>query len=330
MAKRKRRRRLKNLQIEEVSWVDKPANNIPFAFVKSEGGYPLAKAGAKLNVEFETKGTAETTVCKINGREIKGLQSLSLFCGLGMAGEPVDSGAGAPETPIALGCDYSVKGGDKGGFKQVQTFTLAKSGEIEMVEEEDADSPVAEEDAEALADLGVDAGDADGELAKALAEPVRTVALYKADLPGALAEALTNIVEIAVGTEPAESIEKAEDEVSDEDNKDGKDQEAPKPAEEKPAAQSTDGSIAASLAQIAASLTAVVTSQNAMDARLREIEASKEQAAAEPEPKEQEKEPETEPESREEDEEMVEVDEDALAREALAEVMAERQAAAVS
>jgi len=310
-----RKRRLKNMVIDEVSWVDKPANLRPFLFHKSDDTVQFVKAGTKLDVAFSTKGTPESTSITVNGKTVESPIHFSMYYGANDNAPIYPDGS----TAINLGCEYTVKSGEKNGFSTVQHFSLAKAGSFEITEEEA--TPVTEEDAAILAEIGVDAFAADGTLAKALAEPAKIVQLYKADMPSELSEALTSIIQIAMGTEPVESIEKEETPVP---------EQTPK-VEPIPAASQTQpdamATLAASIAQIATSMSSLVSTQKDMADRIKATEdAIKERAAIEPKPK-------TEPvvpNPVEDGDEEIEVDESAMAAAAMAEALAEASSATIS
>jgi len=207
MAKR-RIRRLRNIQVDEVSLVDKPANSLPFLFCKRvDDPEDVQKQFKSAKVEFETKGTPDDTVVKINGKEIENAKALSMWY------EPIG------DSNIALGITYSVDGGeDKAGFKSLQTFRLTKNAEIvDTVDDEDV-LLASDEDMKQIEEL---LGEGAPELieecvAKAIVPHLETLGMYRDDMPPDLEEAMLSIVKAAVNTELV-GVEDKEQDVTEEE-----------------------------------------------------------------------------------------------------------------
>lgn len=133
MAKRKRRR-LTDLQIEEVSFVPVPANKMPFTVIKSGGEADIDKAFRGLSVQFDTDGTYGGTKVVVNGREVKELTNFSLMAYPKPQMDKPISEADASRVPkddaeMGLACNYTQasKAEANGGFQASYTYWLAKA-----------------------------------------------------------------------------------------------------------------------------------------------------------------------------------------------------------
>ncbi|KKN89752.1 hypothetical protein LCGC14_0235980 [marine sediment metagenome] len=117
--RRKRRRRLRDLVIDEVSFVDRPANLTPFLFYKNADGMPveLDKADFELTIDFQSKGTPETTMLKVNGKKVTDPQSFHVSYW------PIGT------EHVSVVCEYVTenKGTSNGGFKNSTVHRLAKN-----------------------------------------------------------------------------------------------------------------------------------------------------------------------------------------------------------
>ena len=111
--------KLKNISVDEVSIVDEPATGRPFMFWKSAGDTPesaFEKKFKSLKVEFNSDGTTEGSLLKINGKDIGELRGLTLS-------------AGPMGDTMSLYCSYTQgsEGDPKGGFEPSHTYTLSKA-----------------------------------------------------------------------------------------------------------------------------------------------------------------------------------------------------------
>ena len=135
----KRRGRLSNIIVKEVSLVDEPANLRRFMFVKSldgEGGSEsenVEKAFKSLDLSLKTDGTSGGTSVTINGKRLKELKGL------------VVSMAELGQDDVTVYAQYTIanKGESPGGFESTRTYTLRKSlvDDIEHVKEYADDLP---------------------------------------------------------------------------------------------------------------------------------------------------------------------------------------------
>jgi len=135
MAKRKRRR-IRDIFVDEISFVDRPANRKPFLFWKraegiedvgGAGDVSLDKKALNLEVGFSTEGTPDSTQIVVNGTKLDHPESFALYY------NPIG------DETISLVCDYSVraKGETKGGFTSTRHYRLTKNIQIEDEDNED-------------------------------------------------------------------------------------------------------------------------------------------------------------------------------------------------
>lgn len=178
MAKRK----LKNIMVKEVSFVDKPANRRPFLFWKrdeaSDDPVTVEKKFTKLTVEFLTDGTSDGTKVVVNGTEITQLTSFGLQ-GSKMGDE------------FGLYCSYTqnAKGEANGGFRPTYTYTLTKAMD------DDGDAIVAPTEAEVPAEA------TKTDVAKSLDGDLAVVKDYLSDMPPALRASVERITGAVGGPE---------------------------------------------------------------------------------------------------------------------------------
>lgn len=196
----KRRRVLTKIKVGEVSLVDSPANLTPFLFWKRDesGDEPASafeKAFKKLDLRFESDGSADGSTLTINGKTIK------LLKGFTLSASPIGDEMG-------IYCSYvqDAKGTTSSGFKPSYTYTLTKSESGEPAQK--ANSSKAD-----AADLAILAGLCDGldpnieaDLAKALAAPVSEIAQYTDSFPASLKDAVGEIVKLATETVEATDL----------------------------------------------------------------------------------------------------------------------------
>jgi len=112
-------KKLKDIKLHEISYVDKPANRKQFVFFKRQGeGLDLLAKKTKIKLEIESDGTGKGTTVTINGDKLEELRSFDFsFWGTD------------PKQPVS--CSYSKVVEGKDGFKRTETFYLSK-GEITM------------------------------------------------------------------------------------------------------------------------------------------------------------------------------------------------------
>lgn len=114
MAKRKPKN-LKDIKVNEVSFVDSPANKLPFLFFKNKSSNQINELGKqkKIKVGIESDGTAKGTTVTLNGKKLNELRSFDFsFYG----NSPNDN----------VHCSYSEVVESENGFKRAETFFLSK------------------------------------------------------------------------------------------------------------------------------------------------------------------------------------------------------------
>ncbi len=117
----KKAHKLSNITIKEVSLVDKAANKKRFLFFKRDGESEALEAIEKKNVEITitSDGTVSNTKLKINGSEVENLSSFDCFFNTLNA-----------DKEAKIHCSYTIVVEDKAGFKNTETFHLAKGDKI--------------------------------------------------------------------------------------------------------------------------------------------------------------------------------------------------------
>lgn len=116
-------RKLRDITLKELSFVDKPANMLPFLFFKREGSQSvelLQKAKKKIKIEIESDGSVKGTTITVNGDKLGELKSFD-FCFWGN------------EPKSTVSCSYSKVVESEGGFKRTESYYLTK-GEIMLDE----------------------------------------------------------------------------------------------------------------------------------------------------------------------------------------------------
>ena len=238
MATTKRKRRLTKLKVDEVSFVDCPANFTPFLFTKND----IEKAFKGLDLKFSTDGTSDNTTVHINGKQISNVRGL--FLSYAPIGED-----------ISLHVEYTIAsaGTSAGGFKSVKTFRLTKNEKDEgTVAEEVVSIDADPEDIEVLKSyLGEDIGEVDGTIASELVTQLNIVELYKSDLPPDLVEAINSVALLATEMEVLPAAE---------ETKMKKDETAETSTETKETGEATKEETTAQTVDIAAIAAAVTTS----------------------------------------------------------------------
>ncbi len=204
-----KRHRLRRLRIQEVSWVDKPANLQPFLFVKNVDGKKIEKAGP-VKVAFELNKQNEVSLT-VNKKAVPDLVGLSLmFSKEEMAGSD----------PFVF-LSYTVAKGepDKNGFQAQTTYRLIK-GEAKEIDEVKIAIPATEEElakVRALADVD---DNADGTIVRELGSHAEVIAKYVEDLPVDLRKAISETVRLACQTQEVDEIEDREVETQKNDEQD--------------------------------------------------------------------------------------------------------------
>ena len=134
----KTRRRLTELNIDEVSLVDKAANKRTFMIIKRDAeGEERVLLKANTSITIVSDGTAKGTNLTINGSSVSRIHEL----GFGMYdAEPDNDEGGNP--PVMLRYVTSNKQANPAGFKSTKTFIFAKADINEMEKAEWTDAQI--------------------------------------------------------------------------------------------------------------------------------------------------------------------------------------------
>ena len=115
-------RSMKDITLQEISYVDKPANKRGFLLFKRDGkssGDSFLKAKKKIKIEIESDGTKKGTTITVNGDKITGMKSFNFS----VWSESTDD--------AAVSCSYSKLVESEGGFQRTESYYLAK-GDVPM------------------------------------------------------------------------------------------------------------------------------------------------------------------------------------------------------
>jgi len=197
----KKARELTDLDIQEVSLVDKAANNKKFLFFKAAGedkpaGSKSKKLKKKINMVIDTDGTIGGTKISVNKEELKNLRDFSMY----YYGDGDDSRA------VSISYSKFVEGDD--GFSRSETFYLSK-GDSKMKVNKDIEKALQDYfgeditiDFEKVAEVG--------EITKALG----TINEYRGDFPDDLRGAVRLIAKQAVQFVPGTVAEEGNEHVA--------------------------------------------------------------------------------------------------------------------
>lgn len=128
---------LKNIDVGELSFVDKGANKKKYAFLKRDKDVPegiVKIIKADLSVSIKSNGTAEGTTIRVNGKAIEGLKDFSFNLYKSEAEGVV--GEFGVESAISgnVSCSYTLAGKEKNGFMVSNRYYLMKN-DMEVKEE---------------------------------------------------------------------------------------------------------------------------------------------------------------------------------------------------
>ncbi len=188
-------RELKDIELKEVSLVDKAANKKKFLFFKQEGKQAAPKKlKKKINIVIDSDGTIGGTKIVINKDEIKNMRDFNF------------SFWSSDDISKNVSCSYSRVVETEDGFSRSETFYLSK-GDSKMNKDiekqlKDYFSENEEVDFEKASD--------DDSIAKAL----ETVNEYKGDFPDDLKKAV-GLIAMQSGLYMPQKIEKKEDKKTD-------------------------------------------------------------------------------------------------------------------
>ncbi len=112
-------RELKDIELHEVSLVDKPANKKKFLFFKQEGKPAKPKKlKKKINIVIDSDGTIGGTKIAVNKDELKNLRNFDF------------SFWGNEDMSRAVSCSYSKFVETDDGFSRSETFYLSKGDQV--------------------------------------------------------------------------------------------------------------------------------------------------------------------------------------------------------
>ena len=229
MAKRKKRNKLTDADVDEVSFVTKPAfsrEGVPqtFLFFKSEDG-TFEKKHA--DIQLKSDGTVQGTEITINGKSISPLEfNFSMFA-------PTDITDDTPTLPVFARYTVASKG-ESGGFSSTKTFILSEtrktektdSGEVEYEQPDVEDLETIQKYVGAEEEIAMSKT-----VASKFSASLNVLGEYYAEFPADVRQAIESISKIAVAGQIDEedviTIEKSDKEteektVSEEGKKDEK------------------------------------------------------------------------------------------------------------
>jgi len=185
-------RKLKNISLQEISMVDKPASKKQFLFFKQEGKpAPAKKLKKKINIVIDSDGTVGGTKIQANGDTLGKLRDFSFSF---YRGDEIGS-------PVS--CSYSTLVETDDGFSRAETFYLSKG---DLIMDEEIKKQLDEyfgEDAE------VDFEKAEENTA--VVEALVTVNEYREELPDDLKKAVGTIAKQAALYHPSAPEKKEKD-----------------------------------------------------------------------------------------------------------------------
>jgi len=211
---RKKTRTLKDIDLKEVSLVDRPANKQDFLFYKNNGGKPqMFSKKNKINIVIDSDGTAKGTVITLNKEKIKDLRSFNFSLWH----------TGANDANVS--CDYSKLVETDDGFSRSESYYLTK-GDSKM--HKDIKAQLEKYFGEDEVDFTKAVED------EAVIKSLKTIADYREDFPDDLKDAVGTILKRAalIKKEEEAASEKDSDEDSDEDETEEKSVDADEDPEE--------------------------------------------------------------------------------------------------
>lgn len=117
-----KKRKLKDINLREISYVDKPASKRSFLLLKQDGKSgvdSLLKAKKKINIEIASDGTVGGTSITINGDKVDKMKSFNFSFWEG------------EDAKAKVSASYSTMVENVDGFQRTETYYLSK-GEIKM------------------------------------------------------------------------------------------------------------------------------------------------------------------------------------------------------
>jgi hypothetical protein len=112
---KKRVRKLKNIDVFELSFATSPANDKPYLFTK-QNGEEITKAKNTLSINIESDGTAEGTSIMVGNKEVKDLDTFNFYFQRPREG----NGEASYMSPIS--CSYSKGKVERGRFVGIENY----------------------------------------------------------------------------------------------------------------------------------------------------------------------------------------------------------------
>ena len=112
-------RKLKEIDVDEISFVDAPSNRKKYFIIKGDDGVQKQKA----KIQIESNGTVKGTTITVNGEEVKDLVDFSFSFYQLRSGDVGELGKN-------VSCTYSKVTETEDGFKHTDHFYLSKSLEV--------------------------------------------------------------------------------------------------------------------------------------------------------------------------------------------------------
>jgi len=166
----KPKRQIRNMQIQEVSLVESPANMRKFLFFKQEEGDDILK------IEISTDGTKKGTTILVNGEQIEKLDSF--YFSLWSNG-----------SDGYVNCDFSKVIATDDGFQRTENYKLAKGASAMNEKINKVLKAFFGEDRQ------VQKVDKDEDRLTAVEKAVEAIKNYRDDMPEELAKAIGSLVE---------------------------------------------------------------------------------------------------------------------------------------
>lgn len=186
------KRILEDVEIEEVSLVDVPANLRKFFFIKRNSGtekFEIEKGDTSISIDSD--GTIEGTKITINGKKLK---NISNFLFSFFLDSEFSDGSGPVFSQFTLTSDKK-----KDGFTSAETFTLAKA-------------KIDKSDNTTMDFMGIDIN-IDGEDGKDIAKNLHVLKEYQDAFPQEVKESFRELVDVFVNKDKTETINKGDEEM---------------------------------------------------------------------------------------------------------------------
>lgn len=132
--RRGKKKKITNLEINEVSVVDRPANMIPFAIVKSEDDKATIEKAESISIEINTDFTIDNTFLKVNGNEISSADLDSFSISFMKQKRDEYAGRMYPKYPFYFSYAKMIDGED--GARSLEIYQIEKSDKEQAMTDE--------------------------------------------------------------------------------------------------------------------------------------------------------------------------------------------------